>query len=155
MWVSEMTHAAGRAAISEVVEELKRAHEAGDLEASEHADVRLHTAIVNASHNAMLIHMMRSIYELLVRGVWYNRSVVYSLRERRAALLDQHRAIRDAILARDPRTARAAVNAHMDFVEQALREANRARTREQVAALRHDHEMRRTARGRTRKAGSA
>ena len=112
-------------------------------------DAEFHMTIVEAAHNVVMLHTMRSLYELLVRGVWYNREVVYSLRERRAKLLDQHRAIRDAVLARDAKGARAAVEMHLDFIEESLREAHRARTREEVAALRHSHEQRRA--GRTRK----
>lgn len=115
-------------------------------------DAEFHMAIVEAAHNVVMLHMMRSLYEMLVRGVWYNRNVVYSLRERRAQLLDQHRAIRDGVVSRDPLAARTAVEAHMDFVEMALRESERARTREQVAELRRNHEARRAHKPRNRKA---
>ncbi len=114
-------------------------------------DAEFHMAIVEAAHNVVMLHMMRSLYELLVRGVWYNRSVVYSLRERRAKLLDQHRDIRDEVIARDPAAARARVEDHLDYIEAALREADRARTREQVAELRREHEKRRVAKSRVRK----
>ncbi|MEO1491299.1 MAG: FCD domain-containing protein [Pseudomonadota bacterium] len=114
-------------------------------------DAEFHMAIVEAAHNVVMMHMMRSLYELLVRGVWYNRSVIYSLRERRARLLDQHRAIRDAVVQRDPVAAREAVNAHLDFIEVSLREADRARTREQVADLRREHEARRAGKTRSRR----
>lgn len=116
-------------------------------------DAEFHMAVVEAAHNVVMLHMMRSLYDLLVRGVWYNRNVIYSLRETRSRLLDQHRAIRDAVRARDPAAARAAVEVHMDYIETALREADRARTREQVAELRHNHEQRRSGRSRPRKSG--
>jgi GntR family transcriptional repressor for pyruvate dehydrogenase complex len=114
-------------------------------------DAEFHMAIVEAAHNVVMLHMMRSLYEMLVRGVWYNRNVVYSLRERRTQLLDQHRGIRDGVISRDPAAARAAVETHMDFVERALRESERARTREQVAELRRSHEARRAVKPRSRK----
>ena len=116
-------------------------------------DAEFHMAIVEAAHNVVMLHMMRSLYDLLVRGVFYNRAVIYSLPERRSKLLDQHRAIRDAILARDEAGARAAVEAHMDFVAEALRDASRMRSREQVAALRQRHEEIRASKSRTRRAG--
>jgi GntR family transcriptional repressor for pyruvate dehydrogenase complex len=100
-----------------------------------------------------MLHMMRSLYDLLVRGVFYNRSVIYSLRERRSKLLDQHRAIRDAVIGRDPQAARAAVETHMDFIAGALQDANRMRSREQVAALRQRHEEIRAQKPRGRKGG--
>ena len=115
-------------------------------------DAEFHMAIVEAAHNVVMLHMMRSLYDLLVRGVWYNRNVVYALREPRTKLLDQHRAIRDALMARDPARARLAIEEHLDFVAGALREADRVRTREQVAELRRSHEARRANQGRSRRA---
>ena len=114
-------------------------------------DAEFHMSIVEAAHNVVMLHMMRSLYELLVKGVFYNRAVIYSLPERRSKLLDQHRAIRDAVLARDEDAARAAVETHMDFVHGALHDASRMRTREQVAALRRRHEETRSAKSRTRR----
>ena len=114
-------------------------------------DAEFHMTIVEAAHNVVMLHMLRSLYDLLVRGVFYNRNVIYSLRERRSKLLDQHRAIRDGVVGRDPKAARAAVEAHLDFIAEALRDANRMRSREQVAALRQRHEELRTQKPRTRK----
>ncbi len=116
-------------------------------------DAEFHMTIVEAAHNVVMLHMLRSLYDLLVRGVFYNRNVIYSLPERRSMLLDQHRAIRDAVVGRDPKAARAAVEAHMDFIAEALRDANRMRSREQVAALRQRHEKLRAQKPRTRKVG--
>jgi len=116
-------------------------------------DAEFHMAIVEAAHNVVMLHMMRSLYDLLVKGVFYNRSVIYALRERRSKLLDQHRAIRDAVVARDPAGARAAVEAHLDFIADALHDASRMRTREQVADLRARHEALRNHKPRTRRLG--
>jgi GntR family transcriptional repressor for pyruvate dehydrogenase complex len=110
-------------------------------------DAEFHMAIVEAAHNVVMLHMMRSLYDLLVRGVWYNRNAVYEARASRAALLDQHRAIRDAVCTRNPQAARKAIENHLDFVADALREADRARTREEVAELRRRHEERRAGQG--------
>ncbi|MEM7743319.1 MAG: FadR/GntR family transcriptional regulator [Pseudomonadota bacterium] len=114
-------------------------------------DAEFHMTVVEAAHNVIMMHMMRALYDLLVRGVWYNREAVYAARAHRSKLLDQHRAIRDAIRARDGAGARKAVETHMDFVADALREADRARTREQVSALRQEQEARRTSGTKTRK----
>ena len=115
-------------------------------------DAQFHMAIVEAAHNVVMLHMMRSIYELLVRGVFYNRNIVYGLRRGRDMLLEQHRAIRNAVLARDPAAARRAVEEHMDYVSAALRDADRIRSREEVAALRHQHEKLRATKPRRQKA---
>jgi GntR family transcriptional repressor for pyruvate dehydrogenase complex len=114
-------------------------------------DAEFHMTIAEAAHNVVMLHMMRSLYDLLVRGVFYNRNAIYSLRESRTKLFDQHRAIRDAVVGRDPKAARAAIEAHMDFIAEALRDANRLRSREQVAALRQRHEEQRAQKPRPRK----
>ncbi len=133
------------------MEEAAAKHDPGEEAA---LDADFHMAIVEAAHNVIMLHMMRSLFELLVRGVFYNRSVVYSLPERRSRLLDQHRAIRDAVLARDPCAARQAAEVHLDFIAEALRDAHRVRTREQVAALRRQHEEMRGQRPRARRMGA-
>lgn len=114
-------------------------------------DAEFHMAVVEAAHNVVMTHMMRSLYGLLVNGVFYNRRIIYGLREGRDRLLEQHRAIRDGVLSRDPQAAREAVEAHMDFVSAALHEADRMRSREEISALRQRHEETRTAKPRSRK----
>jgi GntR family transcriptional repressor for pyruvate dehydrogenase complex len=53
--------------------------------------------------------------------------------------LDQHRAINDALQARDPEAARAAVHVHLDFVAEVLKTQDRADKNEEVAKLRFAH----------------
>lgn len=135
----------------------KRMEEAAGKRSPDEAaalDAEFHMSVVEAAHNVVMLHMMRSLYDLLVRGVFYNRAVIYSLRERRTKLLDQHRAIRDAVVARDPQAARKAVEDHMDFVYEALRDASLMRSREQVAALRRQHEEIRSQKPRSRNSRS-
>lgn len=114
-------------------------------------DAEFHMSIVEAAHNVVMLHMMRSLYDLLVRGVFYNRSAVYALPGQRSRLLEQHRAIHDAVLARDPRAARRAVEEHLDFVADAVSRARHQRTREQIAELRRQHERRRMLSSRSRR----
>jgi len=104
------------AVIDSVFRRMEEAARKHNPEAEASIDADFHMAIVEAAHNVVMLHMMRSLNDLLVKGVFYNRSVVYSLREHRSRLLDQHRAIRDAVLARDPPAARAAAEAHLDFI---------------------------------------
>ncbi|MEM9248516.1 MAG: FadR/GntR family transcriptional regulator [Pseudomonadota bacterium] len=115
---------------------LERADADNDPKAAQQADVRLHTRIVEASHNALLVHMMASIYELTRRGVFYNRDYLRAMDGSGAKLLQQHRDITEAICARDPSTAEAAAMAHMDFVEQSFRTGMRQTETELVAAKR-------------------
>lgn len=103
-------------------------------------DADFHLSIIEASHNVIMLHMMRSMYQLLRDGVFYNRQIMFKQRMTREALLDQHRAINTALQARDPVAARAAVAAHLSFVEQALIDDRRANHNEAIARKRLDHE---------------
>ena len=85
---------------------------------------------------------MRSMYELLREGVFYNRQVMFAQQTSRAALLDQHRSINAAIQNRDPEAAAAAVRAHLGYVEQALRDDLRARRNAEIAEQRLARERR-------------
>jgi len=103
-------------------------------------DAQFHMAIIEASHNIIMLHMMRAMFDLLAEGVFYNRSVMFRNRPTRDALLEQHRAINNAIQARDGAAARAAVAAHMDYVDLVLSEQRKAERHEALARLRLRHE---------------
>jgi GntR family transcriptional regulator, transcriptional repressor for pyruvate dehydrogenase complex len=104
-------------------------------------DAEFHLAIIEASHNIVMLHMMRAMFDLLKAGVFYNRSQLFRNRATRDALLDQHRAIHDAIQARDPVAARMAAEAHMSYVESTLGDLHRAERHEEIARLRYQHEL--------------
>jgi GntR family transcriptional repressor for pyruvate dehydrogenase complex len=103
-------------------------------------DAQFHSAIIEASHNVVMLHMMRSMFELLQAGVFYNRQVMFEQRTTRQALLDQHCAINDALQARDPKAARATIEAHLGYVENALADQKKAKRNEVVARQRLAHE---------------
>lgn len=129
--------------ISKVFEKMKAAHEKRNPAEEAALDAEFHMAIVEASHNVFMLHMMRSMFEMLRAGVFYNRKIMFKVRTTRAALLDQHRAIHDAILQRDPVLARRAVEDHLNFVEQCMHAEKKAEANESVAKLRYDHELKR------------
>lgn len=106
-------------------------------------DADFHLAIIEASHNVVMLHMMRSMYQLLREGVFYNRSVMFRQRTTRDDLLNQHRAINEALQDRDPESARAAVEAHLNYVEQSLTIQHKAEKNEAIARQRYEHEQRR------------
>jgi GntR family transcriptional repressor for pyruvate dehydrogenase complex len=126
--------------IQAIFDKMVAAHEAPDPEKEAQLDAQFHTAIVEASHNVVMLHMMRSMYELLQAGVFYNRQVMFKQSTTRQALLDQHRAINDALQARDPSAARAAIEAHLGFVETALADQKKAARNEVIARQRLAHE---------------
>jgi GntR family transcriptional regulator, transcriptional repressor for pyruvate dehydrogenase complex len=129
------------AVIDSVFRRLEAALSRRDAEEEAELDSAFHMAIVESGHNVVLLHMMRSMYELLRRGVFYNRQMMFRSRTTRAMLLDQHRAINTGIQARDPEAARRAVEAHLDYVEATLDAQLRADRQAEVAQLRLDREM--------------
>ena len=132
----------------QVIDAILRKMEQTDLrrapEDEAQLDAGFHMAIIEASHNVVMLHMMRSMFQLLREGVFYNRQIMFRQRTTREALPDQHRAINRALQARDPGAARAAVEAHMNDVEAALRAQQRAEHHEAIALQRLEHEQRRT-----------
>lgn len=103
-------------------------------------DAEFHLSIIEASHNVIMLHMMRAMFDMLRAGVFYNRQKMFKQRTTREMLLDQHRAINDAIQARDPGAARAAVEAHLDYVEASLRDLKKSEKHEEIARQRYEHE---------------
>ncbi len=126
--------------VSAVFAKMEAAHDSSSAEEEAALDAQFHMAIIEASHNVVMLHMMRSMYELLRGGVFYNRQVMFKQQTTRTALLEQHRAIHDALRARDAEGARAAVEAHMNYVERALMDQQRAERHEAIARQRLDHE---------------
>ncbi|WP_071672515.1 FCD domain-containing protein [Nioella nitratireducens] len=106
-------------------------------------DAQFHIAIIESSHNVIMLHMMRSMFDLLKEGVFYNRQVMFKQRNTRDILLEHHRAMNEAIQARDPDAAREAVSDHLTFVENALKQQKRLERNEGIAKLRYAHEQER------------
>ena len=115
---------------------LQASWESDDLEASRQADFKFHSAIIDASQNAMLIHMMASIYDLTKSRIFYNRDFLRSIDGSGKLLLEQHLEIGHAILAGDAKRADQAARAHMDFVEKSFRTGQEQSMREAKALKR-------------------
>ncbi len=129
--------------IDTIFRKMEAAHQKRDPSDEAQLDAEFHMAIIEASHNVIMLHMLRSMFDLLRQGVFYNRQVMFRNRITRDQLLDQHRAINTAVQARDPAAARAAVEAHLDFVEQSFVAQLRAEKHEAIARQRLEHEARR------------
>jgi GntR family transcriptional regulator, transcriptional repressor for pyruvate dehydrogenase complex len=127
--------------VDTLLQKMEVAHARRSPEDEAALDADFHMAIIEASHNVIMLHMMRSMYDLLREGVFYNRQVIFRQRNTRDTLLDQHRTINAALQARDPAAARAAVEAHLDFVERALADQQRTQRNEAIARQRLEHEQ--------------
>ncbi|SMX40618.1 FCD domain-containing protein [Maliponia aquimaris] len=128
------------AVIAAVYAKMEAAHAKRNPAEEAGLDAEFHLAIIEASHNVIMLHMMRSMYQLLREGVFYNRQILFKQRTTRDTLLAQHRAINDSLQARDAASARAAVAAHLDFVEAALSADRKAEKNEAIARQRLDRE---------------
>lgn len=119
-----------------IIQRMEAAHKKDDFEEEAEIDVELHNAIGECAHNVILLHTLRSCYRLLSDGVFYNRSMVYGFRGARAQLLEQHKAIYQAVMDGNPPAARKAAQDHIAFVERAMAEAERTGEWERIAGLR-------------------
>lgn len=126
--------------IDTIFQKMEAVHQKRDPSDEAQLDAEFHMAIIEASHNVIMLHMLRSIFDLLRQGVFYNRQVMFRNRMTRDQLLDQHRAMNTALQARDPVAARAAVEAHLAYVEQAFIDQMRAEKNETIARQRLEHE---------------
>ncbi len=125
--------------IDTIFARMEAAHAKRDPAEEAALDTDFHLSIVEASHNVIMLHMMRSMYELLREGVFYNRQVMFRQRTTRSELLDQHRQINTALQNRDGPGARAALTAHLDYVEAMIAAQRKADRNEAVARQRLEH----------------
>ncbi len=126
--------------VQTIFDKMEAAHARNASEDEAHLDAQFHMAIIEASHNVVMLHMMRSMFDLLRQGVFYNRQMMFNQRTTREAILDQHRAINAALQARDPEGARNAVHRHLSFVRQCMEDTQKALRNEAIAQQRLDHE---------------
>ena len=118
-----------RDALVRCVEAMVTAHAATDPRAEAAADVALHRAIYDATHNLVLLHTMRVFSDMLQGGILTSREEFFHHEDVRAALLDQHRRIVATILARQPDAATAAMRDHIAFTAQTFTEIRQAAER--------------------------
>ena len=97
-------------------EEVSRAEEGA-------ADARFHLAIAEASHNAVLLHTIRGLFDLLKRNVVTNIGGMYKQRsETRDMLISQHRELYQAIMDGHAELAREVSSRHILYVQEVLEE---------------------------------
>ncbi len=124
------------ALLGAIMTRMEEAHRRGRFEDEVAIDVEFHNAVGECAHNIVLLHTLRSCYRLLADGVFLSRSLIYAREAAQDELLAQHRAIHDAIVAADPKRAREAARAHIDYVERAMNDAERSGNWQRVSRLR-------------------
>ncbi len=120
---------ADKSRLQECYVSLQSAHDEKLFEQETRADADFHLAIAEASHNAVLLHTMRSLFTLLHKNIYANLESVYPKRDTRERIHDQHKVLLDAIVAGDPEMARNAAHDHLAFVEEAIIEQGKESTR--------------------------
>jgi len=115
---------------------MEEAHELDDPSQEAAADASFHLAVYEASHNQVLIRIMQQFIRMMSEDVFYERTSLYQRRGVRDSFLRQHQAIYHAIAAGNPEAARATADAHLASTMEALREAQRADARLEVALRR-------------------
>ncbi len=125
-----------RAMLDNIMARMEAANADEDFSADAEIDVEFHNAIGECAHNIILLHTLRSCYRLLADGVFFNRSLIYTLPGMREKLLSQHKAIHGAVVSGDPAAARQAAEAHIGFVAEAVDAAERTGEWQRVSRLR-------------------
>jgi len=125
-----------RAAIRDCLADMRKAHKSKDPTEEAQADVNLHILVYEASHNFIVLHVMRALSELLRDNVFFNREHLYRRRGVREKLLAQHVAIGEAVIAGDAAAAEAAAATHIQFVFGTVEEIQRDNKRLQCSISR-------------------
>ncbi|CAN1721614.1 Pyruvate dehydrogenase complex repressor [Hyphomicrobium sp. 1Nfss2.1] len=125
-----------RDAIRTAINQIKAAHELEDSTQESQADVDFHLSIYEAAHNAVLLHIMRALVELLRSNIFYSRQQLYQRPSVREKLLAQHLAIADAIFAGKPKAAESAAANHVAFTFETVEEIRRDSKRLEASLLR-------------------
>jgi len=112
---AERITAPERAALEDCLKEMEQAHLAANPAAEAAADTRLHLLLHEASHNLVLLHVLRVFSDLLRQGILYSHDRFWQRETVRGEILLQHRAIGAAILAGRAPAAEEAMRGHIIF----------------------------------------
>lgn len=104
----------------------------GDDESANEADEQFHLTIAEASHNAAMLHTVKSLWrmreEIPEVKATYEAVCVHDATSR----TEEHRAVFDALKARDPAAARAAMREHFHRLIESMLEATEKRELEEL-----------------------
>lgn len=117
-----------RKLIHDCYDRMIAAHEAGESLVEAQADAEFHLAIAEASHNEILVQIMRSLFRLLQANVQRNLDQLYKLPRIFEPLSRQHTNLLNAVLDGDPERARHAAQDHLEFVDETLHRIDRGRS---------------------------
>jgi len=125
-----------RQIIRTIVNEMTAAQSNKDHELGAALDAKFHKAILNASHNRTLIHMMNSLYQLNRGGVFFSRKNVQKIETVTESLLHQHQDLATAICDGDAVSAYRFATDHISYVTEQLVENLKQKKREEISKKR-------------------
>lgn len=98
----------------------------GDTELSARADAQFHLAIAEASHNLVLLQVMRGLFTVVLSTVQENRQTMFRLSDPQTLkdLTNQHHALMQAIFTGDPTQAGHVIGQHLEYVHLNIRTAD-------------------------------
>lgn len=136
---AQRANAVDRDRLTACMERIDRTHDEGVHREEAEADVDLHVAVYEASHNLVVLHTMRALLGMLRQGVIENRETLFERPETRDQLRAQHREIYESVMAGDAERAAEAAEAHIYYTHRALNEVKAAQARLQVSLRRLNH----------------
>jgi GntR family L-lactate dehydrogenase operon transcriptional regulator len=94
----------------------------GDTELSARADAQFHLAIAEASHNVVVVQVMRGLFKLVLSTVAQSRRMMFVHDDPKVLerLTRQHHDLMQAILAGEPEQAQGVIGEHLGYVHQKL-----------------------------------
>lgn len=99
-----------------------KVHGSNDPMDEARADAAFHLSIVEASHNLVLLHVMRGLFELLQNSISHNLDKLYTIPRVFDPLSQQHKQLMEAVVEGRPEDARTAAQNHLAFVEDSIKE---------------------------------
>ncbi|PLX90825.1 MAG: FadR family transcriptional regulator [Desulfuromonas sp.] len=116
---------AAQRASEEDIEEIRRLYQVMEQQAdkggwSSEVDADFHYAITAASHNSLQMHVLDSVHSLFHATIQVALVEFYRQKGHIRLLLEHHRAIMDAIAARQPEVARQKMMEHLQMVEEKM-----------------------------------
>ncbi len=122
-----------KAHIQHCFEQLLLRQQQGHAIEAAKADAQFHLAIAQASHNAVMLQVMRSLVDLVFSTVQESRRIIFQFNDQKAVeeLTAQHQALMHAILDGDPQAAKQHAEQHLDYVQHSIRDAEEGEARRQ------------------------
>jgi GntR family transcriptional repressor for pyruvate dehydrogenase complex len=100
-----------------------------DLQQKAKAINAFHFSVAEASHNVVLLHLVRGMQALLEQNILQNLTVLLKKSDISSQLAEHRRLLMNAVIGANPEQARLASNAHLAFIEEALLEAGKEHSR--------------------------